>query len=110
MYAKIINKETGLCEVGIGANIDFYKSLEMSEMDVTQSEIDNHWYLKEKLDTDEYKNQLAQKAIEGQKSEIKAKLDEIDSKSTRALRANETARLQELENEAESLRKQLNNL
>ena len=29
-YAKIINQETGLCEVGTGTNIEFYKSLNIN--------------------------------------------------------------------------------
>ena len=45
MYAKIIDEETKLCEVGIGTNIEFYKSIGMSEMEVEQS-YDGKWYLK----------------------------------------------------------------
>lgn len=47
-YAKIINEETGLCNVGTGTNIDFYKSIGMIELDVQQSDIDGCWYLKDK--------------------------------------------------------------
>lgn len=47
-YAKIINEETGLCEVGIGTDYNFYESIGMIELDVEQSEIDNFWYLAEK--------------------------------------------------------------
>jgi len=47
-YAKIINEETGLCSVGTGSNIDFYKLMGMVELDVEQSDVDNNWYLKEK--------------------------------------------------------------
>jgi hypothetical protein len=47
-YAKVINEETGLCDVGLGTNIDFYKSIGMEELDVEQSEKDNLWYLSEK--------------------------------------------------------------
>ena len=43
-YAKIINKETKQCEIGIGTNIEFYKSIGMSEMDVEQSST-GEWYL-----------------------------------------------------------------
>ena len=46
-YAKLINKETGLCEVGLGTNTDFYKSIGMTQIDVKQSDIDNNWYLTE---------------------------------------------------------------
>ena len=46
-YAKIINTETRLCEVGLGTNETFYKSIGMSLLDVIQSDIDNNWYLKD---------------------------------------------------------------
>ncbi len=47
-YAKIKNKDTGICEVGIGDNDLYYKSIGMNKFDVELSEIDNNWYLKEK--------------------------------------------------------------
>ena len=46
-YAKVINQETGLCEVGLGTNTNFYKSIGMIKLDVQQSDIDNEWYLVE---------------------------------------------------------------
>lgn len=56
-YAKIINQETGLCEVGLGTNTKFYQSIGMKQLDVQQSDIDCSWYLKEKcpMKTDEEK-------------------------------------------------------
>lgn len=59
MLGKIINEETGLCQVGLGTNIQFYKSLGMVELDVEQSEIDGNYYLKSKCPhkTDEVKQQ-----------------------------------------------------
>ena len=47
-YAKVINEQTGLCEVGTGTNINFYQSIGMIQLDVQQSDIDNAWYLSEK--------------------------------------------------------------
>ena len=44
-YAKIINQETGLCEIGLGTNIEFYQSIGMTPLDVQQSDIDGAWYL-----------------------------------------------------------------
>ena len=63
-YAKVINNETGLCEVGLGSNSNFYKSIGMKELDVEQSEIDNEWYLSEKCPhkTEEQKLEEAKKA------------------------------------------------
>lgn len=56
-YAKITNEETGLCEVGLGTNAEFYQSIGMTQLDVQQSDIDNAWYLAEKcpMKTDEQK-------------------------------------------------------
>lgn len=43
-YAKIVDEETKLCEVGLGNNVEFYKSLGMTEMDVEQS-YNGSWYV-----------------------------------------------------------------
>lgn len=43
-YAKIIKEETKVCEVGIGSNVEFYKSIGMTEMDVEQA-YDGLWYI-----------------------------------------------------------------
>lgn len=45
MFAKIINKETKQCEVGVGTNAKFYKSIGMTEMDVEQA-YNGQWYVK----------------------------------------------------------------
>ena len=47
-YAQLINEDTGLCSIGTGTNIDFYKSIGMTELDVQQSDVDNNWYLIDK--------------------------------------------------------------
>lgn len=44
-YAKIINEETKQCEVGVGTNTEFYKSIGMTEMDVEQA-YNGYWYVK----------------------------------------------------------------
>lgn len=64
-YAKIINEETGLCSIGTGTNIDFYKSIGMTELDVQQSDVDNNWYLVDKcpMKTDEQKEQEEKKRV-----------------------------------------------
>lgn len=43
-YAKIENPETKICSVGLGTNIEFYKSIGMNEMDVEQA-YNGNWYL-----------------------------------------------------------------
>lgn len=44
MYAKIINEETKQCEVGLGTNAEFYKSIGMVEMEVEQA-YNGSWYV-----------------------------------------------------------------
>ena len=58
-YAKIINNEKGLVEIGTGTNANFYKSIGMTQLDVQQSDIDGAWYLTDKcpMKTDEQKAQ-----------------------------------------------------
>ncbi len=60
-YAKVIDNGLGLCEVGLGTNTEFYKSIGMIQLDVQQSDIDNNWYLSEKcpMKTDEEKLTIA---------------------------------------------------
>ena len=43
-YAKIVDEETKLCEVGLGNNVEFYKSLGMTEMDVELA-YNGSWYV-----------------------------------------------------------------
>lgn len=44
-YAKVINEETKLCEVGLGTNSAFYQSIGMTEMEVELG-YDGSWYVK----------------------------------------------------------------
>lgn len=63
LYAKIIDQEVGRCDVGLGSDSAFYKSIGMTPLDVQQSDVDNAWYLAEKcpMKTDEQK-ELEEKA------------------------------------------------
>ena len=44
-YAKVIDEETKLCEVGLGTNSAFYQSIGMEEMEVEQA-FNGSWYVK----------------------------------------------------------------
>ena len=44
-YARIVNEETKSCEVGLGTNSAFYKSIGMTEIEVEQA-YDGSWYVK----------------------------------------------------------------
>lgn len=43
-YARIVNEETKECSVGVGKNVNFYKSVGLQEMDVELS-YDGRWYV-----------------------------------------------------------------
>lgn len=43
-YAKVIDDQTKLCEVGLGTDSEFYLSVGMTEQDVEQA-WDGNWYL-----------------------------------------------------------------
>lgn len=45
MYAKITNEQTKQCDVGLGTNIEYYKSIGMTEQEVEQG-YDGQYYLK----------------------------------------------------------------
>ena len=44
-YAQIINEKNKQCDVGLGVDVKFFKSIGMKEMEVEQG-YDNNWYLK----------------------------------------------------------------
>ena len=44
-YAKVTNEQTKECMVGLGTNIEFYKSIGMTEQDVEEA-YNGSWYLK----------------------------------------------------------------
>ena len=58
-YAKITDATTGLCDVGLGTNEKFYKSVGMSKIDVSQG-FDGQWYLSEKINNNEYLQRAAE--------------------------------------------------
>lgn len=66
-YAKVINEETKACEVGVGTNTAFYKSIGMKEQEVEQA-WDGAWYLL---------GYAPKKPEETSKEEIRAERDEL---------------------------------
>lgn len=46
--AKIINEQTGLCDIALGDNTKFFLSQGFAELDVQKSDIDGNWYLTDK--------------------------------------------------------------
>jgi hypothetical protein len=56
-YAQIVDKNTGLCNVGLGDDIVFYVEMGFELLDVEQSDIDGFYYLAEKcpMKTEEQK-------------------------------------------------------
>lgn len=61
-YAKIINEETKLCEVGLGTNSKFYQSIGMIEMEVEEA-YNGSWYVK---------GYAPEKPVEEKEAEVRA--------------------------------------
>lgn len=83
-YAKIINQETKLCEVGLGTNSKFYKSIGMTEMDVEEA-YNSLWYLKgyapeKPIPTKEEIKQLRAKAYQQEVDPITSHIQRLRDK------------------------------
>lgn len=74
-YAKVVNDETNQCDVGLGTNSSFYKSLGMTEQEVEQA-YNGQWYLKG----------YAPKQTEEEKLQEEVKILERQTGYTRILR------------------------
>ena len=87
-YAKVIDEEKKLCEVGIGTNTKFYKSIGMTEMDVEQA-YNGQWYVKRcaPVQPEPTEYEKAQERIAVLKAEIAA----VDYKQFKYLRGELTA-------------------
>ena len=81
-YAKIIDKDTKECSVGLGTNEAFYIKIGMYKQDVEQCSWNGRWYLTGHVPT-EPEELVKQKRI----AQIKAELASKDEKSTRSVRA-----------------------
>lgn len=108
-YAKITNEDTKQVEVGLGTDTTFYQSIGMAEMNVEQA-YNGAWYVTGYA-PEEPETEKKEKA----RKELIAQLDALDLKCIRALRAiaagngtqEDTAKLADLETQAEEIRQQL---
>ena len=79
-YAKVINEEKQ-CEVGLGTNTAFYKSIGMTEQDVEQA-YDGNWYLKgyapdKPLPTDEEQKENRARAYQAEVDPITSHIQRL---------------------------------
>ena len=65
MYAKIIDEKTKQVSIGTGTNVDYYRSIGMSEMEVEQA-YNRQWYLK---------GYAPEKTVEEKEAEARAERD-----------------------------------
>lgn len=112
-YAQIINEQTKQVVVGTGTDSAYYKSIGMTQMEVEQCEWNNSWYVKgyapEEPEWHKKESRIAK---------IKARLKELDEKSTRSIRAivaktateEDIQYLNTIEIEVETLREELREL
>lgn len=99
-YAKIIDNETKKCDVGLGTNIEFYKKIGFTELDVEQA-YNGGWYLKG------YAPVKPERTIQEQ---IETLEKSITARNIRSAIQGDTYalnKLQQVEAQIEELRKQL---
>ena len=95
-YAKVINNETKLCEVGSGTNTVFYRSIGMVEQEVEQA-YDGNWYLsgfapqKTVSEQNEEIRQAREAAYKAEADKIKQDYDEALARVTDNAEALKTA-------------------
>ena len=99
-YAQIINEQIKQCDVGLGTDIKFFKSIGMKEMEVEQG-YDNNWYLKG------YAPQKPQELINQEKiaeyQKYLADTDYVVVKISEAIAENDEKLLLELKNKYSSV-------
>lgn len=72
-YAKIIDDTTKACDVGLGTNTAFYRSIGMTEMNVEQA-YDGKWYVSG------YTPETPQSVINAERiAELEEKLEDTDA-------------------------------
>ncbi len=75
-YVKIIDEQSGLCDIALGNDYQYYQSIGFVEKEIEKSEIDDHWYLKEKLYTEDYLEEFLSLEKAKKLNENKAKREE----------------------------------
>lgn len=100
-YAKIVDNETKKCDVGLGTNEEFYRSIGMERMDVEQA-YDGAWYLVGYVPAEPH-NDIIKRKIE----ELEATITQRNLRS--AIQGDEFAlnKINKVEEEIEELRHQL---
>lgn len=113
-YAKVINNDTKLCEVGLGTNSAFYQSIGMEEMEVEQA-YDGSWYL-QGYAPEKPAKEIAQEKIIELKAQL-AKTDYVDNKFIEAIVKEDKALLESYKikyqdklEERQSMRNQIDEL
>ena len=116
MYAKIINEETKEVSVGLGTDVEFYKSLGMKEIDVEQA-WNGNWYLKgyapakpeptieeqvSKLEAETGLTRIMREMVlaenSGASDYVKAKAQEIEDLAKQLRTTEETSELETVDN------------
>ena len=72
-YAKVTNEQTKECMVGLGTNIEFFKSMGMTEQEVEQA-YNGSWYLV---------GYVPQKPNDVQIQELEKQIEELNTKMLR---------------------------
>jgi len=109
-YAKIVNQETKLCEVGLGTNARFYESIGMTKMDVEQA-YNGSWYVsgycpEEPAPTEEEQRQKREQAYTSEVDPITCHIQRLsDEEQTEEVIAEIEALKQERSEKVEEIKR-----
>ena len=108
-YAIILNQETKMCDVGTGTDIEYYKSIGMTEMDVEEA-YNGNWYVagyapEKPAPTEEEQRQKREEAYTKEVDPITCHIDRLkDKEQTEEVIAEIDALKQERDEKAEEIK------
>lgn len=100
-YAKIIDNITKACEVGVGTNTDFYKSIGMTEMEVEQA-YDGSYYLKGYAPTKSDDEQTLEE-LQKEQTDFNAQIEQLKDQLLTATLADDTDQIESIKAQYQNL-------
>ena len=100
-YAQIIDNETKLCNVGIGTNTDFYKSIGMELLDVEQA-YNGQWYLQGYAPTKSDDEQTLEE-LQKEQTDLNAQIEQLKDQLLTATLADDTDQIESIKAQYQTL-------
>lgn len=93
-YAKIIDENTKVVDVGVGTNTDFYKSIGMTEMEVEQA-YNGQWYLQGYAPT-KSDDEQALEELQKEQTSLETQIEQLKDQLSTAILADDTDQIESI--------------